>query len=319
MEQVTKDQIEQAKQLDLLTYMRMYEPHELIRKGSDYCTREHDSLIISQNGLWHWFSHGIAGKTALQYLIKVKDMEFVDAVMHLCADAPICMKTRTLSSKTGAEKKKKPFVLPIANQNNRMVIDYLKRRGIAESVTQYCIAKGLIYESGDYHNAVFVGFRGETAKYAALRGTWKHMSNPFKGEVDGSNKRYSFSIKPDKASDKLVVSESAIDMLSVATIRNDIGKVHYLSIGGAYAPKDLESSRAKLPKALVQYLTDYQEIRAVELCLDNDETGIRASVFLTNKLIEKGYDAYSNPPMRGKDYNEYLLIINNERINVIVR
>jgi len=70
---VTQEDIEQAKQMDLLTYLQSYEPQELMRiSGNTYCTREHDSLKIS-NGKWHWFSREIGGKTALDYLIKVKE------------------------------------------------------------------------------------------------------------------------------------------------------------------------------------------------------------------------------------------------------
>ena len=312
MARVTKEQIKSAKALDLLSYMRLYEPQNLIKKGHDYCTKEHDSLIISENGLWHWKSRDIAGKTALQYLIKVKDMDFVSAVLQLCNETPV----RTeMDSKS---EKKKPFKLPIANHNNRMVIDYLKRRGIDDSVIQYCIRKGLIFESGDYHNAVFIGYDDKIPKYAALRGTWQHMSNPYKCEVAGSNKRYSFSVKPDKDSDKLVVSESAIDVLSVASIRNDIGMVHYLSIGGAYAPKK-HTDEANLPKALEQYLKDHEEVRKVELCLDSDAIGIGASFFIMNKLMGLGYEMSSTPPELGKDYNEYVQIINNERTDTIIR
>ena len=47
--------------------------------GSTYCTREHDSLKIS-NGKWCWFSRGIGGYSALDYLIKVKEMPFTQAV-----------------------------------------------------------------------------------------------------------------------------------------------------------------------------------------------------------------------------------------------
>ena len=37
--------IEQARQMDLLTYLRNYEPSNLKRvAGNFYCTREHDSL-----------------------------------------------------------------------------------------------------------------------------------------------------------------------------------------------------------------------------------------------------------------------------------
>lgn len=50
---VTPEQITQAKELDLLTYLRSYEPDNLVHfSGNTYCTREHDSLKIS-NGKWN--------------------------------------------------------------------------------------------------------------------------------------------------------------------------------------------------------------------------------------------------------------------------
>ena len=309
MPRVTKEQVESAKTLDLLSYMQLYEPHNLKRKGNDYCTSEHDSLIISKNGLWHWKSKDIGGKTALQYLMKVKNMDFINAVTQLCNKSPVPETNSKIEQK---QKAKPPFVLPKKYINNKKVIDYLRRRGISKDVITYCINYGLIYESTDYHNAVFVGFdtKGES-RYAALRGTWQHMSNPFKGEVIGSNKKYCFSICPDKGNSKLVVSESAIDVLSVATIRQDIGNVHYLSIGGAYAPKK-HTDKANLPKALEQYLQDHTEIKEVELALDNDEVGIGASFFIMNKLKGMGYMVSSSPPNQGKDWNE-VVTMNSKR------
>lgn len=73
---VTREMIDRAKKMDLLTYLQTYEPQELVHFGGNtYCTREHDSLKIS-NGKWCWFSRGIGGKTALDYLIKVKELPF---------------------------------------------------------------------------------------------------------------------------------------------------------------------------------------------------------------------------------------------------
>ena len=66
----TPEDIQQAKQLDLLTYLQIYEPDQLVKvSGDTYCTKEHDSLKIS-NGKWHWFSRKIGGKTALDYLVR---------------------------------------------------------------------------------------------------------------------------------------------------------------------------------------------------------------------------------------------------------
>ena len=64
--------IAEAKQMDLLTYLQNYEPQELVHiSGNVYCTKTHDSLKIS-NGKWCWHSRGIGGRSALDYLIKVR-------------------------------------------------------------------------------------------------------------------------------------------------------------------------------------------------------------------------------------------------------
>ena len=82
---VSKEQIEGARTLDLLSYLQKYEPGNLQSLGNKtYCTREHDSLKLS-NGKWYWWSRGIGGVSALDYLIKVRGMDFVRAVRHMCA------------------------------------------------------------------------------------------------------------------------------------------------------------------------------------------------------------------------------------------
>lgn len=44
-----------------------------------FSTREHDSLKIS-NGKWMWWPRGFGGVSALDYLIKVKDIPFTEAM-----------------------------------------------------------------------------------------------------------------------------------------------------------------------------------------------------------------------------------------------
>ena len=79
----TEEQIRQARSIDLLTYLQTYEPTELVHvRGNTYCTATHDSLKLS-NGKWYWWSRGIGGSTALDYLIKVKGLQFLDAMAVL--------------------------------------------------------------------------------------------------------------------------------------------------------------------------------------------------------------------------------------------
>lgn len=83
MPYVTMEQIERVKRMDLLTYLQTYEPHELVHfSGNVYTTRTHDSLKIS-NGKWCWWSRDIGGRSALDYLIKVRGMTFPSAVMQI--------------------------------------------------------------------------------------------------------------------------------------------------------------------------------------------------------------------------------------------
>ena len=66
-----------------MTYLQTCEPNELVHiSGSHYSTREHDSPKIS-NGKWYWFSRGFGGYNALDYLIKVKEVPFMEAVERI--------------------------------------------------------------------------------------------------------------------------------------------------------------------------------------------------------------------------------------------
>jgi len=76
---ITEEQKKLAKEVDLLTYLQATEPNELIATGSnEYRTVTHGSLVIS-NGLWIWNRSQLGGRSALDYLIKVQGMSFVEA------------------------------------------------------------------------------------------------------------------------------------------------------------------------------------------------------------------------------------------------
>lgn len=48
--------VQEVKRMDLFTYLKNYEPYELVHfSGNTYTTRTHDSLKIS-NGKWMWWS-----------------------------------------------------------------------------------------------------------------------------------------------------------------------------------------------------------------------------------------------------------------------
>lgn len=298
MAYISADDIALAKQMDLLTYLQSYEPQELVRiSGNTYCTREHDSLKIS-NGKWHWFSREIGGKTALDYLIKVRDYTFLQAVEAILGQTA----TKPPVFITQKPEPKRQLLMPELSENTDRVERYLKSRGIHPVIIDYCLANKLLFESKDYHNALFIGYdTAGKARYSGVRGTM----GAYKGELSGSDKRYSFSI-PSK-SDTVHVFESAIDLMSFATLElfegRDWHRDNLLSLAGVYKTKRTDV----VPIALEQYLNDHPGIQTLRLHLDNDEVGRGAVAGIVSGLNRR-YQVYDEPPKCGKDVNDQLKI-----------
>lgn len=237
-ERVTTDQIKVARTVDLISYMKRYEPEELIRTGPhDYKTATHSSLCISDNGLWHWYSRGIGGRGALNYLIQVKGMDFVSAVRHLCelehlGAAPF----QQVKNVPVQEQERRPFTLPVPDKSAETALQYLKRRGIDGKILKYCIDQKILYQTtrGSYKNCVFVGKDREgQPRSASVRG----CQGIFRGECTGSDKRFAFLIPAyDAKTNVTEVYEAPIDALSGATLYQHQEArwqtVHYLALGG---------------------------------------------------------------------------------------
>lgn len=308
---VTKEQIERAKQLDLLAYLQEYDPEELVSVAPGvYTTRRHDSLKIS-NGKWCWWSKNIGGRTALDYLIKVKGMKFTDAVLHLCNG----QRGPQVHTYTEREAERIPFMLPEAYINNGRVKSYLLGRGIERSIIDHCIEDGILYEEV-HHNCVFVGFDGDTPKYAMLRSTIRDST--FMGEAQGSDKRYSFSLNLNAKADILFVFESAIDLLSYISLdiaRGNQQRFNYLSLSGIYRPG---RNSPTLPVSLEHYLSESRHIRHIVLCLDNDEAG-RVAADAICRLLPDSYAVQDMPPSEGKDYNDCLMAFKQLNLKVKTR
>lgn len=296
---VTDEQIAKAKSVDLLSYLQANEPNNLRHLGRDtWCTREHDSLkITGSNGMWHWFSRHIGGRNALDYLMKVRGYSFLDAVQTLSEDmrVPILPVARF-------EEKTKELVIPPLNDNIDAVRAYLQGRGIHPDVIERCYNDGILREDRKYHNCIFIGYDGDKPKYAASRST----IGPFKKDLPGSDKRFSFCIHGDsKVPYHVHVFEAAIDAMSYMSIirrngDNMLGE-DLLSLSGVYVSEHGQD----VPAALKTYLERNPQITTVWLHLDNDEVGRKSTEFIAGLLKDK-YEVIDSPAKSGKDYNEYL-------------
>lgn len=302
--------INKIRNIDLLTYLKNNEPEELVCINKDnYCTKTHDSLKIS-NGLWYWFSRGIGGKSALDYLVKVKDYSFTDAIQKLLVEYDInnIPKTNYVSKQTCED-----FTLPEKSINNEEVIKYLQKRGISLELICECIDNKILYQDTK-NNAVFVGYDiNGKARFASIRAT---NSTRFMHEAYGSNKAFSFQISNISDAESIHVFESAIDLLSYITLirmdKKDITS-NFLSLAGIYQPAQI-IEQSKIPLALNFYLNQHPKTKKIVLHLDNDIAGRRATIALQN-AIPKQYEVINSPPPSGKDYNDFLRYIISKNIN----
>jgi len=301
MPYIAPEVITEAKRMDLLTYLREYEPGELVKFSSNtYTTRTHDSLKIS-NGKWMWWSRGIGGKSALDYLIKVRGMDFVGAVQTIMGNSsvrsPIPENTKSYNNQ--------PLLLPERSPTTDVVFEYLFGRGIDYEIINYCLEQELIIESLPYHNAVFIGYdENKEPKYAAYRAT---NQSRIMGDCTGSKKQYSFRLTAENTGE-VHLFECAIDLLSYATLMKLEGKdwrqFNLVSLAGVYSPKQkIEDS--KVPVTLGRLLEKDKTIRRIVLHLDNDIAGRKATKALQTILSDK-YEVVDDPPQYGKDVNDFL-------------
>ena len=294
--------VKKAEEMDLLTYLQNYEPDELVKIGNGtYTTKTHDSMRIS-NGLWNWFSEGIGGKNAVSYLMKVKKYSFLEAIQTIIGN--INIKQPVIYKEEKQENI--VLVLPTKSNNCDRAKRYLTSRGIAHEIIKECIENNLIYESEPNHNVVFIGVDDEKCpKYAFYRGT---NDTRFMGESKGSDKAYTFRLKAKTESNRVHLFESAIDLLSYATLLKmkniDWHRENMISLAGVNTPSKT-SDNNKTPIAIKEFLEKNPNINEIHLHLDNDEVGRNASIAL-QETLSKNYKVLDRPAPLGKDCNDYL-------------
>ena len=190
--------IEAARRITVMQYLETYHPGELVRKTDrEYCTRTHDSLIITPaNGFFHWFSRNVGGNNAIDYLTKVEGMDFVSAVRLLNEMAPVAASFQPAKAAPVKPHEPRPFTLPTPDRNVEAVAAYLMHRGISPKVLRYCVGSGILYQTtrSNCRNCVFVGKDEHgVARCAFQRG----CQGTFRGDVSGSQKQYGFLISAE--------------------------------------------------------------------------------------------------------------------------
>ena len=282
----TEQQKTQARQTDIAELLRS-QGETLKRSGSESEWMDGGQKVTIRGNLWYHQYEQVGGD-AVDFVRRFYNKSYPEAMEYLLGGSG-----GTLAVSPSVQKEEKPFVLPPKNDHMRRVFAYLlNRRGIDREVLYAFVHKGMMYESADYHNAVFVGFDSNgKPKHAHKRGTGSESS--YKGNVSGSHPEFSFHWSGQ--SDTLYLFEAPIDMLSFISMQKEGWRQH------SYAASCSVSDRV-----LFQTLKDNPNIRQVVLCLDSDEPGQTAAKRIADKLFVQGTASEILVPVH-KDWNEDLL------------
>ena len=173
MAHLEEDIIERAKNTDMIALL---ESEEGFSFKSTYGEREfkcieHNSLVVNGNRRrWYWNSRQVGGNNAIDYLVKIRGMNFRDAVLHLVGDREQTAYTPVRKAVTENVSVSKPvrFVLPEqahfpdGRRNYSNIIAYLnKGRGIDMNIINTLIASGQIYQGVQYNGLHIVGYNDE--------------------------------------------------------------------------------------------------------------------------------------------------------------
>lgn len=292
----TKEQREQARRTDLANFL-VSRGEKVKKSGSEYEWLDGSQKVTIRGHLWY-HQYEQKGGDAVDFVRRFYNKDYAEAVEMLlnnCDGQIVNLQT--------TEREQKPFILPPRNDRMSRVFSYLLlTRGIDKDVLFEFVRKKMIYESAYYHNAVFVGYDSSgKPRHAHKRGTV--TSNPYKGNVAGSQLEYSFHF--NGTSDKIFLFEAPIDMLSYISMHKENWKEH------SYAASCSVSDRV-----LFQCLKDNPNIKNVFLCFDNDEAGQTANKRIADKLNSMNIKSEILIPIH-KDWNEDIL--NGERTDEICR
>lgn len=283
----TEEQKQQARQTDIAELLRR-QGETLKRSGKELEWMDGSQKVTIRGNLW-FHQYEQVGGDAIDFVRRFYNKDYPEAMEYLLGNGD---GTLTVSPPIQKEPPK-PFTLPPKNDNMRRVYAYLINcRGIDKDVLYAFAHKGMIYESADYHNAVFIGFdQNGIPRHAHKRGSGS--SSTFKGNQDSSLPEYSFHWTG--TSDKLFLFEAPIDMLSFISMHKDGWQKH------SYA-----ASCGVSDYVLWQMMKDNPNINFVFLCCDNDEAGQKANKRISDALFVKGVQHEILVPIH-KDWNEDLL------------
>ena len=151
--QFTKEQREQARRTDL-AYFLIGQGEKVRKSGSEYEWLDGSQKVTIRGYLWY-HQYEQKGGDAVDFVRRFYNKDYAEAVKMLLNNCG-----GQIITSPPIEKSHKPFELPPRNDRMSRVFSYLLlTRGIDKDVLFEFVRNKMIYESADYHNAVFCRLR----------------------------------------------------------------------------------------------------------------------------------------------------------------
>lgn len=287
----SEQQIALVNQIDLAEYLRA-QGELLLKSGKEFRWDRKTSVTIKGN---KWYQHkaGIGGYPVqfLETFYNYNYREAVELLLSYANDTHIAVGT----IQEAVQPETKEFKLPERNQDMRKIYAYLlKTRHIDKDVLNEFVKQGLIYEDAEYHNVVFVGVDEKgVPRHAHKKSTFTKAEGSYRGNVEGSDPRYSFHYKG--SSDHLFVFEAPIDMLSYLSLHKENWQRHsYVALCGLGM------------QAMDTLLENDKKLQFIIFGTDHDVAGSEGVERMNDHLFEKGYSQIAVVQPTYKDFNEDL-------------
>lgn len=288
---VSKEQYDQACSVDLYDFLLRYHSNAVKQKYGSLLLRSDDHVSVGRG--FHGYRNFKTNETGnnVDYLMRYLDYGYQDAVLALTGDSVSdCASASSFPVNNPVIPEPKEIKLPRPLEGRYCnLYAFLSKRKIPADIIQRLIHDGIMYQSAEGNNIVFVSPQGD---YCELRGTntyadrrcrrredcvryqvgehsWcrlmnncpDYKSDPFHGCRKTQPDRFWFFAPANEPSEVVYVCEAAIDAVSLYCLHREHNvtiPAVYVSIGGAANQKAIDRLRKH---------------KNVVIATDNDDAG----------------------------------------------
>ena len=231
MRHFSNEQLLMARKADLYDYLLTHHADDFVMEGRSIRMLDNHSISIreGQTG-YRDFATDESGNS-VDFLVRYMGYELDDAIFALCRNTEeehITTYTRPVLS---VSENDLPPEFPAPASSYEQMFAYLMSRGIPAVTIQMLVDQGLLYQSADHNNCVFINREKD---WAEIRGTYT-FGKPYHGIVSHARKDGFWWFRTDRSAKICYVCEASIDAISLyelhkRQVRHE--SAYYIGIGG---------------------------------------------------------------------------------------